>query len=168
MPTAWFFAPGVRQDQGPGRPGRTNLVASAYGDLLASDNGAWSAVEAYGNYFAVKVRCDSSTTLTMIAQDPSILRVPLSRLDDPTSSLTAAQRTAVLNLLSAMGFTNAEVNARFPGGWDGAYVIRDIVKFAVHRRLTPRYDSASDQIILDGAEVFQDGTAVDYADAYLS
>jgi hypothetical protein len=166
MPVAWFFAPGVRKDTRIG-PTRSNLIAANYTAALSADGGEWHAVEAYGDYFAVKVRCNTAATLQTIAADPQIVRVPLAALNDPTSSLSAAQRSAIVNLLTSMGFTSEEINAQFPDGWDGAYTVRQIVKFAVHKRLTPRYDSASDQIVLDGAEVQQDGSQVDFADASL-
>jgi hypothetical protein len=54
------------------------------------------------------------------------------------------------NKLLSLGYSGAELNAAFPLGWNGPYVIRDVLRFALTRRLKPRYDAATDTIVLDG------------------
>lgn len=152
MAVGLFFVPYERADVVPGSP-RRRMVVQQYADLIAADNpgrGDWLREgECLGDTAIVKIRA-SAATLQTIAADPRITRLPLSRMSDPTSSLTAAQQTAVQNKLLSLGYSGAELNAAFPLGWNGPYVIRDVLRFALTRRLKPRYDAATDTIVLDG------------------
>jgi hypothetical protein len=79
---------------------------------------------------------------------PGFRRIPLARLDDPVSSLSSAQRTAIRNEITDAGYTLAELNAVIP---DLSLVtLRDVLRFMCRRRLKPRYDLATDTIVLDG------------------
>jgi hypothetical protein len=152
MPVGLFFVPYARSDFLGGGPRRV-MTIQQYAQLIAADNPGrddwFREGECLGNTAVVKVRA-STTTLQTIAADPTITRLPLDRMSDPTSSLTAAQQTAVQNKLLSLGYSGAELNAAFPLGWNGPYVIRDVLRFALTRRLKPRYDAATDTIVLDG------------------
>jgi hypothetical protein len=114
---------------------------------IHADGGAWRAIEVLGNRCLAKVRA-SASTLSTINAAPGFVRVPLTRLDDPLSSLSPAQRTAIRNILTDAGYTMAEINARFPNLAD--HTLGDALRFLASRRLKPRYDAATDTIILDG------------------
>lgn len=146
MAVGWYFAPYKRRDV-DGQVGRYCAIDD-YTSLVAADGGTWSEAECLGNTAVVKVRA-SAATLATIAADPTITRVPLTLLDDPVSSLTLAQRNAIQAKLNALGYTNQELVAGFPG-WPVGYVLADILRFALQRRLRPRYDTATDAIVLDG------------------
>lgn len=147
MAVAWFFAPYKRRDLGSVKS--RYCAMDDFTTQIVADGGAWSECECLGDQAIVKVRA-SSATLTTINAAPGMLRVPLGLLDDPLSSLTAPQRTAIRNRIEALGYTPAEINAAIPDL--SVVTLRDVLKFVLRRRLKPRYDSGTDTIILDGAE----------------
>jgi hypothetical protein len=69
-------------------------------------------------------------------------------LDDPLSSLTSGQRTAIRNEVLDAGYTAAEINAAHPDF--STVTLRDVLRFLTRRRLKPRYDQGTDTIVLDG------------------
>lgn len=117
--------------------------------LIQADGGDWREVEGLGNRCYVKVRA-SAATLSTINAAPGFTRIPLARLDDPLSSLTAGQRTAIRQRLLDAGYTLAAINAAIPNLAQAT--LRDVLRFAVSRRQKPRYDAATDTIVLDGAD----------------
>lgn len=149
MAIAWFLAPYDRilAERFPARECRMNV----YTALIAADGGAWAETEVLGNHAVVKVRA-SAETLATIAADPDITRLPVALLDDPLSSLSPAQKTAIRNKVQALGYTLAEINARFPGDL-GDYTLRDVLRFVATRRRKPRYEAGTDSIVLDGVAV---------------
>lgn len=146
MPIGWYIAQYKRRDL-DAQIGRYCSVDD-YTALVVADGGKWSEAECLGNHAVVKVRA-SAATLTTIAADPVIMRIPLTLLNDPASTLTLAQRNAIQAKLNALGYTNQELTNGFPG-WPVGYTLGDILRFALQRRLRPRYDSATDSIVLDG------------------
>jgi len=147
---AWFIAPYKRDTPYPGIPGsirRYCIVRDAAAQIKA-DGGSWQAVEVLGNLAVVKVQA-SAATYTAIAALPGVVRVPKDLLNDPLSSLTAGQRTAIRNQVLAAGYTSEEVTARFPNL--ATNTLGDVLRFLATRRLKPRYDRATDTIICDGA-----------------
>lgn len=146
MPVAWFLCPYKRHP-------RTDKVARycAMNDFTAqieADGGRWSETEILGDRAIVKVNA-SSATLTTIAGTATFRRIPLSALDDPLSSLSTAQQTAIRNEVLDAGYSVAEVNAAFPNIANNT--LRQVLRFLASRRLRPRFDSGTNTIILDGA-----------------
>lgn len=146
MPIAWFIC-NYKRDQTPGPPTRY-VAMNDYSDAIYGEGGQWSETEVLGNYALVKVRA-SQATLNAIASDPGYLRIPLSRLDDSLSTLTAQQRTAIKNRLNAMGYSDGELQAAL-GNNLAQRTIGDALRFAASRRLKPRYDAVQDLIVIDG------------------
>jgi hypothetical protein len=116
---------------------------------IQADGGKWSEAEVLGNQAIVKVIGVTPATLSAIAAAPGFTRIPLDRLDDPLSSLSTGQRTAIRNIILNAGYTLAEVNARFPNLANNT--VGDALRFLATRRNKPRYDAGTDSIILDGA-----------------
>lgn len=159
MATGWFLAPYKRRDL-DGQIGRYCSMDD-YTPLVTTDGGGWAEAECLGNAAVVKVRA-SAATLTTIAADPGITRIPVALLDDPLSTLTPAQRTALQTRVLALGYTLAELQAQFPGGLTGT-TLRQLLRFVLSRRLQSRYDQPTDTIILDGP--VQPTLTVEHVDA---
>jgi len=165
MPTAFFFVPYKRvvPDR---RPGRAEVYCQMddFTDQIRADGGDWSEKECFGAQAIVKVRA-SLTTLQTINATPGFDKIPIAHLDDPTSEMTSAQRTAVLNKLQSLGFTLAQINAAFPQGWDGPYTLRDILTFCLSKRQQPRYDQPTDTVVWNGVQIPPSGTPQELQDA---
>ena len=146
MPIGWFIAPYKRRPTTGPVPTRYCAMDDFTSQIVA-DGGAWSESEVLGDCAIVKVRA-SSQTLSDIASAQGVTRIPLQILDDPLSSLTNAQRNAIRNRILAMGYTTAEINAALPNLAN--VTLGQVLRFAATRRLRPRYDRASDTIVLDG------------------
>lgn len=145
MAVAWFLCP-YRHDPNPGNPRRW-CAMNEFTAQIRADGGDWTESEVLGNQAIVKVRATAGT-LTTIAAAPGFRRIPLARLDDPLSSLSAAQRTAIRNELLNAGYTTEEITAALP---DLATVtLRQVLRFLASRRREPRYDTGTNTIILDG------------------
>lgn len=117
---------------------------------ILADGGGWSESECLGNHAVVKVRA-SVGTLTTINAAASFVGVPGTRLDDPLSTLTGSQKTAIRNKLLALGYQLSELQAAFPNDL-GTYQVGDVLRFALLRRLRARYDAGTDTIVCDGQE----------------
>lgn len=151
MPVGWFLAP-YKRGSSP-IPGRVIRYCSV-DDLTAAisaDGGYWSETEVLGQAAVVKVRA-STATLALVAALPGVSRIPVARLDDPLSTLTAQQKTAIRNSVLALGYTMAELRDRFPNDL-GTYTLRQLLVFIASRRRKVRYDQATDAIIDDGPDV---------------
>lgn len=148
MSIGWFIA-NYKRRIGARRPTRY-CAMDDYTALILADGGTWTESEVLGNRAVVKVRA-SDDTLTVIAADPAIRRIPVSRLGDSLSALTPGQRDAIRDELLDAGYSLAELQARFPGADLSNVTLRDVLAFLATRRLKPRYDANSDAIILDGA-----------------
>ena len=152
MPVGWFLAPYKRRDRGtPGQPGFIARRYCAMDDFTAQvfgEGGFWSETEVLGDHAIVKVRA-SSSTLQMIAQTAGFRRFPKDRLDDPLSSLTNTQKTALRNLIESLGYPRAEWQQDL--GTDlGAITLRQVLQFIRKRRRDPRWDDATSTIVFDG------------------
>lgn len=148
MAVGWFIAPYARR-AAAGRPFIRRYVA--IDDLtatIAADGGAWAETEVLGQAAIVKVRA-SAATLALVAALPGVSRIPVAQLDDPLSTLTAPQKTAIRNRVRALGYSLAELQARFPNDL-GTYTLRDLLTFVASRRRRVRYDQATDALIDDG------------------
>lgn len=152
MPVSWFFTPFVKMPTNRGAVVRRYPAIHDFSDQISADGGAWSACECLGNYAVVKVRA-SQTTLDAIAAAPGIQIIPKSRLDDSLDTLTTTQRRRLRTFLGNLGYTTSELSARFGSGNDlSGVTVGDVLRFALKRRLKPRYDATTDEIILDGPE----------------
>lgn len=148
---AWFICPYKRDTPLPGLPHvpRRYCAMRDFNDLITSDGGDWRETEILGDRAIVKVRA-SPSTLSTINAAPGFVRIPLDAMDNPLSSLSSAQRTAIRNQVLDAGYTNAEVTARFPNL--ATNTVGDVLRFLATRRKKPRYDAATDTIVLDGAD----------------
>lgn len=159
MPIAWFLCPYKRR-QSADMPTRYCAMDDFTASIFA-DGGNWSEAEILGGEAIVKVRA-SDPTLTAINAAPGFLRIPAARLDDPLSSLTGAQKSAILSKAQALGYSLAEIQSRFPNNL-GTYTLGDVLRFLASRRLKPRYDVNLDEIVCDGPP--QPGHPVEGVDA---
>lgn len=148
---AWFICPYKRDAPLPGLPNvpRRYCAMRDFDALITGDGGAWRETEILGDRAIVKVRA-LPATLSTINAAPGFVRVPLDALDNPLSSLSPAQRTAIRNQLLAAGYTTEEVTARSPNL--ATNTVGDVLRFLATRRKKPRYDQATDTIVLDGAD----------------
>jgi len=128
-----------------GRPTRYCQMDDFTAQILA-DGGIWLCVEILGNVAIVKVRASASTLTTLAAQFD---RIPISRLKDSLASLTAGQRTALRDKALALGYTLIEFQAAL--GTDLTNItLRQYLRFLATRRIKPRYNQPTDEIMLDG------------------
>ena len=147
MPTGWFIIPYKRRIDDD-RPARYPEIDDYTADIKAA-GGQWSETEVLGNYCIVKVRA-STGVLNAIAAVDGFQRLPKDRLDDPLSDLSNNALKKIRDALEAMGYPKSEITERF--GTDlSIYTLRDVLKFATRRRLKPRYNEPTDEIICDGA-----------------
>lgn len=145
MPIAWFLCPYKRRLDSI-RP-RRYCAMDDFTTQIGTDGGQWSESEILGNRAIVKVRA-SDATLTTIASTAIFRRIPLTRLDDSLSTLTGAQRNAIRQEIVDAGYTSAELNAAIPNL--ATATLGQVLRFMATRRLKPRYDAATDAIIIDG------------------
>jgi len=145
MAVAWFIIPYKRDP---------NVLATRYPAIddhtaeIESYGGRWSETEVLGNFCIVKVRAPVAVLNALAAID-GYRRLPKDRLDDPLSDLSVQVLKQIRNELEDMGYPLAEIKDRF-GNDLSIYTLRDILKFATRRRLKPRYNASTDEIILDG------------------
>ena len=146
MSLAWFLAPYKRL---VGNRVRRYCAMDDFTAMILADKGAWAETEVLGDMALVKVRA-SDNTLTKIESTEGFQRIPLhASLTDSMSDLSVAQKTAIVNKITALGYLASEIQSKV--GTDiGAKTLGDVLKFIATRRLKPRYDSASDTIVLDG------------------
>lgn len=148
MSLAWFICPYKRQNPGQTPPVRY-CAMDDFTPQIQADGGFWSETEILGDSALVKVRA-SSATLDNINTFAGFSRIPNHfNLDDTLGDLTAQQRTAIIDKALSLGYTQAEINAALPANWQRV-TLRQVLRFFTRRRLKPRYDSATDLIILDG------------------
>jgi hypothetical protein len=145
LDTAWLIARYTLKDIGMADPARVCPVDNYTAQILA-DGGNWSESEVLGDRAVVKVKAQTAT-LTTIAADPLINRLPLNALTARLSSLNNNQRSALQTALLDMGYSQAEITARFPDL--KAISLGDLLGFAASRRLKPRRDGTG-AIVFDG------------------
>lgn len=129
----------------------TNRRYCAMDDFTAqilADGGDWRETEVLGNAAVVKVRA-SAATLSTINATAGFTRIPVDRLDDPLSSLTSTQRSAIKNKVLALGYTQPELTDAL-GSDLSLITLGQLLRFIATRRLKPRYDVVTDTIVLDG------------------
>lgn len=131
---------------GPSGVYRT-IPVNDFNAAIAADGGAWRESEFLGNRMLVVVRA-SATTLNAIGAR-GWFRFPVSALDNTLASLTNTQRTAIRNQITGAGYTLAELNAAHPDLAQAT--LRQALTFLLRRRLRPRFDVPSQQVICDGA-----------------
>lgn len=158
MPVGWFLSPYKAH---PVRPRARYCAVNDLTPQIQADGGDWSETEVLGQHAIVKVRA-ASVTLTLVAALPGVTRIPVARLDDPLSSLSAAQKTAIRNRVTGLGYSLAELQERFPNDL-GTYTLRDLLTFVARRRRKVRWDEATASIVDDG--VVQPVRPVDEVDA---
>lgn len=107
----------------------------------------WSETEILGNRAIVKVRTSQAA---LDALDQLFRRLPKDRLDDSLADLSPAVLARIRDEILDMGYPLAEIRDRF-GDDLSIYTLRDVLRFMARRRLKPRYDAGSDEIVCDGA-----------------
>lgn len=148
MAIAWFICPYKRLATGIGlRIPSRYCAMQDFTEAIRADGGAWSESEILGNRAIVKVRA-SAATLALITGTPTFRRIPPALLDDPLSTLTAGQQTAIRNEILDAGYSLAEIDAVLPDF--AAVTLRQALRFLATRRRKPRYDALADTIVLDG------------------
>src|SRR3990167_627495 len=146
MPVGWFLSPYTRRLT-KGLPSRY-CVMDDFTTRIQADGGDWAETEVLGNHAVVKVRA-ALGTLQDIAAASSFQRLPKDRLDDALSDLPDAQKRAIRQTLESLGYPLDEIKTAL-GDDLGSKALRDVLRFATTRRLTPRYDAATDTIKVDG------------------
>lgn len=154
MPVAWFLAPYKRRDN-PRGVGRYCQMDDFTAQILADPEYAgaepWAESECLGGVAVVKVRA-SAALLQTINQTAGFTMIPGAMLDNPLSSLTAGQKTTLRNTIVALGYTVNELQTAL--GTDlGAVTLGQLLRFVLTRRMTPRYDVATDAIVLNGTQL---------------
>lgn len=152
MAYAWYLCQYKIQ---PGRPNRRYCAMNDHNAIINADSGAWAETEVLGGYALVKVRANAAA-LTTIGSTANFWQITLRwLLSDKLSSLTTAQRNAILTRLADMGYSTAEIEAIMGttlAQWR-TRTLANLLNFVAQRRLTPRFDELLQQIVLDGAAV---------------
>lgn len=146
MAVGWFIVPYKRDTNSP-RIVRYCAMCD-YSTQINADGGGWSESECLGDHAVVKVRA-SAATLTALNAVTGFVRLPIDLLDNTLSSLTNTQKRAITDKLQALGYPLSEIRADL-GSDIGSKTLRDVLRFALKRRLKPRYDAATDTILVDG------------------
>jgi len=149
MATGWFLVPYIHDVDNPMGPLRY-CAMDDYTAQIREDGGNWSEAECLGDHAVVKVSAFTAT-LTTLASVPGFVQVPLGILDTPLGELTPQQRTAIKNKVEALGYSAAEIKDKLGSNWANV-TLRKVFRFVLTRRLKPRWDSGSGQIVLDGPE----------------
>lgn len=152
MPVSWYLCPYERITGPGGRPTRAPAIRD-FAAQIGADGGDWRASECLGDAAVAKVRA-SQATLDAIAAAAGIVRIPprFTDLTQTLGDLTSGERTAIRNKLLALGYTSTEISNALGGNLSGwrTKTLRDVLRFALTRRLKPRYDAATDTIVCDG------------------
>ena len=144
MPINWYLVPYKRH--------LTGKIPSRYCAMddftpgIQADGGAWAETEVLGNHAIVKVRARTATLTLLNAQ---FQRLPGTTLTDTLTSLTTVQVSALQDIIIALGYSAEELKAAL-GTNLRAKTLGDVLRFIASRRLKPRYDAATDTILLDG------------------
>ena len=151
MSIAWFISPyNVEKDvKYPGHWKRTPKILELQNQIFG-DSGAWAGSEALGNVVVAKIRA-SDQTLNNIAALTGVIRLPKNLLSQSLSDLTATQKNAIVNKLRNMGYPLQEIRD-YLGNDIASNTLGDVLRFAVRRRLTPRLDTTSGELVVDGDE----------------
>lgn len=152
MAIAWYIVPYKRRPMPPEvvKPIPIRYCAmDDYTKQIVADGGKWSECEVLGNRAVVKVKASDSTIAIL---DGVFRRIPgTAALDRKLSDLTTSQKNAVRSELQDMGYTLTEIQSKL-GSNIGNKTLGDLLRFIMTRTLKPRYDVATDAIMLDGEE----------------
>jgi hypothetical protein len=151
MAIGWFLSPYTITYNPTGWPKskRTPAFLSLSKEIFG-DGGAWAGSEGLGNYLVAKIRA-SEDTLNQIAALPNVTRLTKTLLSQSLGDLTAGQKTVIVNKLRDMGYPLSEIRDHL-GDDIATKTLGDVLRFAVKRRLTPRFDEAQGILVLDGNE----------------
>ena len=147
MAIAWFVCP-YKHGDGHRIGSRRYCAMNDFTPLIRGEGGRWAETEILGDRAIVKVRA-SVTLLTTIADTAGFRRLPKNRLNDPLADLPQNVKKKLRDEVLDAGYTIAQFNDRFPNGL-GSATLRDLLRFLATRRLKPRYDAATQTVILDG------------------
>ncbi len=147
---AWYISPYKikKEPLGATHHNRRYCAMNDYTSVIFGEGGNWTEVEVLGNRAIVKVRA-SAGTLTIL--NGAFKRIPKDILNDSLSDLPSGAKQALKNEAIDMGYSIAELQARFPNDL-GTYILKDVLKFYAKRRRKPRYDAIDDTIYMDGNE----------------
>ena len=144
MPVAFYIVP-MKRNPFPAGPFPQRDIALVIDDPNFKN---WAGIEVMGNRAIVKVNAGAAR---LTQYDAAYKRLPKNSLDTSLSDLSAPVKAALRAEVLGMGYTAAEVNARFPNGV-GEYTLRQFLQFVSSRRRRERYDPDADEIILDGQD----------------
>ncbi len=146
MAIAWYIVPYVR-DRRIGSPQPCRCCELCFDNKQIWDaGGKWTCVEVLGNRAIVKINAPDAI-LTMV--DSKYKRLPKDRLDDSLSDLPSGVKTALKNEILNMGYTLADVQAKF-GDNLRQNTLKDVLKFMVKRKRQFRYVPETDDFVCDG------------------
>lgn len=144
MATAWYIVPYKRRPEK--HPPVRYPAIDDYTPQIYGAGGRWAETEILGNRCLVKVRAPDEVLAVL---DGAYKRLPAVKLDRPLARLPAKVKQALKDELEDIGYSPAEIQARFPRGL-GDCTLRDVLRFMATRRLKPRWDRQADEIVLDG------------------
>lgn len=159
MPVAWFVA---QLQPDPDKP--TRMVSATdqpkYLDAIRADGGKLGYKDILGASVVGGVQA-SGPTLQLMNVDPLITPFAgVNNLSDSLAQLTDPQWTAYRNKAISLGYSAAEWDAAFPLTRDN-YILKDVIRFLLKRRISPRWDVPSSSVIYDGPVVSNLGTPDD-------
>lgn len=144
MPIGWYIVPYKQRETDFSM--RYCVMDDYTQEIIYEYGGAWTETEILGDRAIVKVRTRQAILDVL---DERFTRIPRDRLDDPLSDL----RPNIINRLRDWaldcGYTLDEIHDAFPGGLED-YTLRDYLHFLAQRRIKPRYEPATGEIVLDG------------------
>jgi len=151
MAIGWFICPYLVENN-PGRwPKYKRTVPFKH--IVAQMNvegGTWAGSECLGNHIVVKIRA-STETLQLVNDIAGVIRLPKNLLSSALSDLTVQQKTVIVNKLRDLGYPISEIREHL-GSDISDKTLGDVLRFAVRRRLTPRFDETIGEMVLDGPE----------------
>ena len=99
-----------------------------------------------------KIRA-SETTLSDVNAILGVIRLPKNSINDSLADLTTAQKNAIKDKLISIGYPLSEIRQRFGNNIDlQNYTLADVLRFALKRRLKPRFGDATRTVVIDGPE----------------
>lgn len=155
-----YIVPYVRDPAprtGPWKPGVVLALVVDFPEL----RDMWDAIEAGAGYAIVKMNVKNDKILEQL--DAVYKRLPSDDLKSSLENVPRAKKNALRQSLLDMKYTDEEIDARFPRGFDDKK-LEDVVKFMASKRRLPRYDEEKDEHVFDGLEVAEDEKRVDDLD----
>jgi hypothetical protein len=143
---AWFVCP---FEQMPGKPAEYRQCAMArYDARIRATGGSWAASECLGNHAVCKVTAPDSL-LADIATTDGFLMFPAEFIDSPVAGMSFGDQLLFTAKAGELGYSIPEIQAALPLDL-GNYTLRDLLNFVLTRRQDPRFDEATQTIVLDG------------------